>query len=172
MDSLMFYVAAAWVVGMAAAVLLARSPLRSALALIAALCGVAALYVQLQAGFVAAMQVLVYAGAIMVLFLFVIMLLNLGLGGDLGRPIYWAVSRVAAMVATIWLSWRLMAAALGPLAATGTGSPPLDGSVRQVGEILVTRALFPFEAISILLLVAVVGAVVLAGQRDGERQVP
>jgi NADH-quinone oxidoreductase subunit J len=137
-----------------------RSPLRGALYLIASLCSVALLYVLLEAGFVAAMQVLVYAGAIMVLFVFVIMLLNLDSGG--ARPAYLSVSKVLGAGAVGYVAFRVGDAALTMGAGAGK---PIDGSVKAIGTLLLTDYLFGFEAISVLLLVAVVGAVVLGMKR-------
>jgi NADH-quinone oxidoreductase subunit J len=156
----LFVVGAAGALLSALAVVLAHSPLRAALYLIASLCSVALLFILLDAGFVAAMQVLVYAGAIMVLFVFVIMLLNLGTVG--GRPAYLSLSKVMGGVAVGYLSWRVGEAAL----AIGSGEgKAVDGTVKSIGTLLLTDYLFGFEAISILLLVAVVGAVVLGMKR-------
>jgi NADH-quinone oxidoreductase subunit J len=160
MESLSFIIVAAGLLAMALCVVLARSPLRSALALIVALCLQAILYVMLDAPFVAAMQVLVYAGAIMVLFLFVIMLLNLG-PDAVRRPAYLAVSKVLGTVFTGFVVYRMATLALeehGPGRA-------VDGSVKHIGNLLLSDFLFNFEAISVLLLVSVVGAVVFGLKR-------
>jgi NADH-quinone oxidoreductase subunit J len=142
-------------------VVLARSALRAAVYLIAALCCSALLYVLLEAPFVAAMQVLVYAGAIMVLFVFVIMMLNLGPEGS-GRPAYLSVAKLLGTLAVVAVVYRLVSAAL---ALGGGPGQPVDGSVKAVGRALLTDYLFGFEALSLLLLVAVVGAVVLGLKR-------
>jgi NADH-quinone oxidoreductase subunit J len=156
----MFCLAAAGLVVMSICVVSARSPLRAALALIVALCLQAVLYVLLDAPFVAAMQVLVYAGAIMVLFLFVIMLLNLGPDAT-RRPAYLAVSKVFGGVAMVYLLWHIFWPALH---SDGVGKV-VDGSVRHIGYLLLTDFLFSFEAISVLLLVSVVGAIVFGMKR-------
>ncbi len=164
METVMFALGAALVLAFGSTVVLARSPLRGALALIATLCSLAALYAQLDAGFVAAMQVLVYAGAIMVLFLFVIMLLNLGTD-DLSRPIYASLARLLGVGAGLFVTLRLVGAALVRPEPAPSLNRSLDGSVRAIGQLLTTDAVFVFEAISVLLLVAVVGAVVLGFRR-------
>lgn len=161
MDSVMFCLASAGLVVMSLLVVLARSPLRAALALIVALCMQAVLYVLLDAPFVAAMQVLVYAGAIMVLFLFVIMLLNLGPDAT-RRPPYMAVSKWLGGFAVAWLV--LIRLAPDALTTGGIGRS-VDGSVRAIGRLLLTDYLFSFEAISVLLLVSVVGAIVFGVKR-------
>jgi NADH-quinone oxidoreductase subunit J len=159
-EAFLFIFAAAGALSTAVMVVLARSPLRGALYLIASLCSVALLYVLLEAGFVAAMQVLVYAGAIMVLFVFVIMLLNLG--PATARPAYLSLSKITGATAVGYLSYRVGDAAL----AVGSGAgKPIDGTVKAIGTLLLTDYLFGFEAISLLLLVAVVGAVVLGLKR-------
>jgi NADH-quinone oxidoreductase subunit J len=160
MESLSFYLVGGGLVAMALCVVLARSPLRSALSLIVALCLQAVLYVMLDAPFVAAMQVLVYAGAIMVLFLFVIMLLNLG-PDAVRRPVYLAVSKVLGAAATVYVVARVFTLAL---VGHGPGKA-VDGSVKHIGNLLLSDFLFNFEAISVLLLVSVVGAVVFGLKR-------
>lgn len=156
METLAFLGLSAVVVAMALAVVFARRPLRSALALIVVQCALAGIYVLLQAPFVAAMQVLVYAGAIMVLFLFVIMLLNLG-DDTLPSSSYLAVAKSLGAVAMVAVCGTLVAQALEhPM-----GTRPIDGQVVHVGAMLLGPYLFAFEAVSVLLLTAVVGSIVL-----------
>jgi NADH-quinone oxidoreductase subunit J len=157
MATFLFYFAAIFMLASAMGVVLAKSPLRSALWLIVTLASLALLYVLLDAPFVGAMQVLVYAGAIMVLFVFVIMLLNLQPGPH-GRPAYLSIAKVLGSAAALYVLYAVLR---GTGAATGTAGAAVDGSVRSIGRLLLTEYLFGFEAISILLLVAVVGAVVL-----------
>jgi NADH-quinone oxidoreductase subunit J len=162
-EALLFYIGAAVAIAGAALVLLARSPLRGALALIVSLCGVALLYLLLDASFVAALQILVYAGAIMVLFVFVIMMLNLG--PDAGvRPAYLSVAKLLGFFAAAYFAFRIIAGAVGIEKAAAEPAAGF-GSVKTVGTLLLTNYLFAFEAISVLLLVAVVGAVVLGLKR-------
>ncbi len=158
-ETLVFYLAATLAIGGALAVILARTPLTGALSLIVTLVAVAMLYLLLDATFVAAMQVLVYAGAIMVLFVFVIMLLNLGPESG-ARPSYGSLSKLLGGAAIGYFVVRLIGAV-----ATGAAGRPVDGSIKSVGQLLLSDYLFAFESISVLLLVAVVGAVVLGLRR-------
>ncbi len=156
--TLLFYVGAAVSVAAAVGVVLARNVLRGALLLIVSLCGVALLFLLLDAPFVAAMQILVYAGAIMVLFVFVIMMLNLG-PERTNRPAYFSLAKAAGVLAAGYFAYRIIGD------ATGGPGKPLDGSVKRIGTLLLSDYLFAFEAISVLLLVAVVGSVVLGLKR-------
>lgn len=160
MESLMFAALCALALGMALCVVLAKSPLRAALALIVVQCALAGCYVLLQAPFVAAMQVLVYAGAIMVLFLFVIMLLNLG--DDAMPPVsYLAVAKLLGAAGALAVCATVVQRAL-PRALP---SRALDGGVAHIGSLLLGPYLFAFEATSVLLLTAVVGSIVLCMRR-------
>ena len=142
-----------------------RSPVASALWLVVTLFAVAALFVLLDAQFIAVLQVLVYAGAIMVLFLFVIMLLNLGRAGptDLKGPLGLGVGVFLAGL----LLMQLLALRQAGLAPGGPVRPPLGQGmmIPSVARPLFTVYLVPFEITSILLLAAIVGAVVLAKRK-------
>jgi len=147
-----------------------RNPVASALFLVMLFVFLAGLFVLLEAFFIAAIQVLVYAGAIMVLFLFVIMLLNLGRAGpsDIKGPWGKAVAGVAGLVlGGELLVFRLAvppdALRLPPGAVAGTVAA--RGAVRAVAEPMFEGYLVPFEITSVLLLAAMVGAVVLAKRR-------
>ncbi|MGQ9486703.1 MAG: NADH-quinone oxidoreductase subunit J family protein [Armatimonadota bacterium] len=139
-----------------------RNPVRSALNLVANFFALAALYLFLYAQFVAAVQIIVYAGAIMVLFLFTIMLLNLGSPAELAehhelkRPITWGLALMLVVVL-----------AGGVFARLGEAQPAQDdlGTVQMVGKFLFTDWVYPFELTSILLLIAIVGAIVMAKRR-------
>ena len=159
-ETLLFCLAAAVLLASAVAVIVSKNPLRGALYLVCALCSVALLFVLLDASFLAAMQVLVYAGAIMVLFIFVIMLLNLG--DSSRRPNYLSIAKILGSAAMAFLAWRMGSGVLSGPQSVGVA---LDGGVRNIGKILLTDYLFAFESISIVLLVAVVGAVVLGLKR-------
>ncbi|MCY4672194.1 MAG: NADH-quinone oxidoreductase subunit J [Bacteroidetes bacterium] len=141
--------------------LVSRSPVRSALWLILVMLCVAGLYMTLSAEFIAVVQVLVYAGAIMVLFLFVIMLLNLGALPNLERVDF--KKGVGFVLGTVILAQLVYvtATASEPL-ATAAFDPAETGSALKIAEELFTRYALPFEIIGILLLVATVGAVMLA----------
>lgn len=158
MQTVLFYACAALLLVGSTLVVLAKSPLRSALSLIGALCAMSLLFVLLDATFVAAMQVLVYAGAIMVLFVFVIMLLNLDTV-PFARSTTLSLSTLLGVGAAGYFTYRIATAAPG-----GSGLV-VDGSVRAVGALLLTDYLFAFEAVSILLLTAVVGAIVFGLKR-------
>jgi NADH-quinone oxidoreductase subunit J len=146
-------------------VILSANPVHSALMLVMTLFGVAVLFVAQQAHFLAAVQVIVYAGAIVVLFLFVIMLLgvdrsdNLGVEPLRGQRVAAAVAGVLALAEVLLLArsqWVSGAPSQGG-PASGPGS-----NVEKLARSLFTRYLFAFEVTSVLLVIAVVGAVVLA----------
>jgi NADH-quinone oxidoreductase subunit J len=175
LESVLFYLFAFLTVAAGVVVVIRRSPFESALALVASFFFLAALYAMLGAHFVAAVQLLVYAGAIMVLFIFVIMVLNLT--GDEGRRPWRITAGMVAGVASalllavtvLWAFARSPAlpappgdAALGAIAASPGGTVAF-GTIEAVGaELFGGRFLLPFEVASMLLTVAVVGAVVLA----------
>jgi NADH-quinone oxidoreductase subunit J len=150
-------------------VILHKNPVTSALFLVLAFCSLAGIYLLLGAEFVGMVQVIVYAGAIMVLFLFVIMYLNLSHDVEVGIQL--AVRRGVGWVAGAVLLAEAMALfarrwAPGPLQALPPGPPP--GNTQAVGQALYTRYLFPFEITSVVLLVAMVGVIVIArGRRSG-----
>jgi NADH-quinone oxidoreductase subunit J len=136
-------------------------PLRSALWLIVNFFAVAGIYLLLNAEFMAAIQIIVYAGAIMVLFLFVIMLLNLRHPEEPPRRPYSAqkVAGIAlSVVAAFFISYGLAQVKFTP----GAPATPGLGNTESIAKLLFTDYLLPFEVTSILLLVAIVGAVVLA----------
>jgi NADH-quinone oxidoreductase subunit J len=156
---------AALLVACSLLVILHKSPVTSALFLVLAFCSLAGIYLLLHAEFVAMVQIIVYAGAIMVLFLFVIMYLNLkrdvehGVHIALRRGVGWTVGIVLFVEGWILLARRW---APGPL-SSDVAAPV--GNTQAIGQVLYTRYLFPFEITSILLLVAMVGAVVIAKGR-------
>jgi len=165
-----FWAFAAIAIASAVLCITRRSPVASALWLVNTLFCLAGIYVLLDAHFIAAAQVLVYAGAIMVLFLFVIMLLNLGRAepGDMKGP--WG--RVVAGAAGLLLVGELIALRLaappGDLvlpAGAVANTVAASGAVRAVAQPLFQNYLVPFEITSLLLLAAIVGAVVLAKRR-------
>ena len=171
MIPLLFAAFATLLLGCSLMVILHRNPVTSALFLVLAFCSLAGIYLLLQAEFVAMVQIIVYAGAIMVLFLFVIMYLNLK--RDVEHGVHIALRRGAGWIlgALLLVEGGLM---LGRRWAPGPASPedlsrPV-GNTMAIGQALYTRYLFPFEVTSILLLVAMVGAVVIAkGRGPGAR---
>ena len=154
------------VVAMAAGLLCItrRSPVGSALWLVVTLFALAAMYVLLDAQFIAVLQVLVYAGAIMTLFVFVIMVLN----RDEAEPWAWSgvFTKIVGVFALVYLVTKVGYHLFAVAPAHPEGPPVEFGTVAQVGEILFTDYLFVFEAVSVLLLIAVVAAVVVARQRN------
>ena len=181
-----FYILAGFAVVSALLCIVQRNPVASALWLVSTMFALAAIYVLLHAQFIAAIQVLVYAGAIMVLFLFVIMLLNLGReAADLrGRGARLAAVAIAAgLLAELYLLSRVtpggLAAAVTvggaagaatpmesfPAGSAGLAAPAARGVVGAIAEPLFRTYLIPFELTSVLLLAAAVGAVVLAKRR-------
>jgi len=144
-------------------VIFAKNPINSAMSLVASFFFLAGIYVLLWAHTIAALQVLVYAGAIMVLFLFVIMLLNLT-EVELGAQ-RMTLSRIVGGLAALGLfaALAIAVARMPEVAGTMDGASAASfGTLRSVGQELYTRWLFPFEAVSLLLLVSMVGAVVVS----------
>jgi len=166
MELLAFFIVAVILVVASILVIMQRNPVFSALFLIAALCAQAILYLFLNATFLAVIQIIVYAGAIMVLFLFVIMLLNLR------RDEFGPERRKAQRSFGILLAVLLLVE-LGLVIKIGLSKTPSEqmsvnpdfGGVHLVGRYLFTDYLFPFELTSVLLLVAMVGAIVLAKRK-------
>ena len=166
-EQILFYIFAVLTVGSSLGVVVLKNPIASAMSLVATFFFLAGIYVLLWAHTVAALQVLVYAGAIMVLFLFVIMLLSLN---EVGPAVQISFSRLlgalatAALLAALVLAFRKVPS--GDLSwAQDAGRIGSFGSIKEVGAIMYTQWLFPFEAVSLLLLVAIVGAVVVAKSR-------
>ena len=167
MDVLVFAVASVVAVGGALGVVLSRNPVHSALMLVMTLFGVAVLFVEQEAHFLAAVQVIVYAGAIVVLFLFVIMLLGVDRSEDLGietlrgqRPLAGALALIAALEMVLLV--RYGGWVTGGHSVAGVGRDPKVPNVELLARSIFSRYLLAFEATSVLLVIAVVGAVVLA----------
>ena len=170
-----FYLLAGLAVVASALVIGQRNPMYSVLLLIVSFAALAGLYIQLDAPFVAVAQIIIYAGAIMVLFLFVVMLLNAPQEDaaewdrthPLRRPGIARFGAALAGVLILQLAYALMRvneleAPVGSQTGGAAGS-----SVRELGRVLFDRHAFAFEATSVLILVAMVGAVVLA-RREGQ----
>jgi NADH-quinone oxidoreductase subunit J len=157
-----FVIIALIALGSALGLILKRNPIHAALFLVINLASVAALYLMLGAEFLAAAQVIVYAGAIMVLFVFAIMVLIPGkeeTGPDPRRP--W---RLVALPAGGVLLVMVLAIVIGTQGPTPVGSPA-PGGVEAIGRLLFGDYLFPFELTSVLLLAAMVGVLLLARRR-------
>jgi NADH-quinone oxidoreductase subunit J len=158
----MFGVLAVLAVGSAAGLLLRRNPIHGALFLVVNLGTVAALYLTLRAEFLAAVQVIVYAGAIAVLFVFAIMVLIPGKEETGPDPLYGVRLLSVPIVGVLLL---LIALVLGSHTLGGAPKPPVPGGAEGVGRILFTDYLFPFEVTSVLLLAAIVGVMALTRRR-------
>ncbi len=164
MSPYLFYPLACLTIAGALGVVLNNNPVRSALSLVATLFLLAVYYIALQAHLVAALQIIVYAGAVMVLFLFVITLLNLSPDpADRTSPLFGAAALGSALLLAVVLGRALWATTLP--GAANTPLPEGFGTTVVLARQLFSEYLVAFELTSILLLVAVVGAVVLA-KRD------
>jgi NADH-quinone oxidoreductase subunit J len=165
-----FYACAVLSVVGALSVVIAKNPIRGAMGLLLLILSVAGLFLPLHAEFLAAIQLIVYAGAIVVLFLFVIMLLgpNASTPND-RRGVVWRTFGgglfAVAGIGSIVVSARAIASAHARMPA-----PPLDnsfGGIEAIGSVLFSDALIPFELSSALLMVAVIGAIAVARGRQG-----
>ena len=162
MQAIFFWLFALIAVGGAVLTITRRNAVMAVMCLVGSFLGLAALYVLLYAHFLAVIQVLVYAGAIMVLFVFVVMILNKeeeepwALRGVIGKVIAGA-ALLYFLVRLIQVLWS------APAAISGKGPAPADfGTTKAIADVLFGSYLFPFEAVSLVLLIAVVGALVLA----------
>jgi NADH-quinone oxidoreductase subunit J len=168
LSAVFFFLAAIGALTGAIAVVTLRNPFYSVLALVVHLICLAALFLLLRAEFVAAAQVVVYAGAVMVLYVFVVAYVGGGeehyLGGGTSMrflgPLFAVALAVELFIATLGSALKGISGKGAPYVA-GFGSP------RHIGELFLTKYLFPFEVASLLLMVAAIGAVVLARRRKG-----
>ena len=175
-ETIVFYALAALAIGASALVIGQRNPMYSVLLLIASFGALSGLYIQLDAPFVAMAQIIIYAGAIMVLFLFVVMLLNAPREDaaewdqthPLRQPGVTRFGTLLGVLLVVQLAWALIQATELNTPVGGRGDSSAISSVREVGRVLFTDYMFAFEATSILILVAMVGAVVLA-RRETDR---
>ena len=178
-DEITFAVAAAIVLLGAVGVVTAANPVHAALMLVMTLFGIAVLFVEQQADFLAAVQVIVYAGAIVVLFLFVIMFLGVDRDEDVAAEPLRGQRVLAGLLTVLGLVALLL---LGAGSRWATGAPSVvgpargqqGGNVAALGRAVFTTYLFPFEATAALLVIAVVGAVFLArrSRDDGSASGP
>lgn len=159
MESFLFWMFAIVGVGCGVMVVAHRNPMSSAIALVGTMLCLSGLYALLNGAFVAVIQVLVYAGAVMVLMLFVIMMLNVRpetLRFE-GTPLYWIIAAFIGLA---------VIAILPAFPPTPAGTPkPEFGSIEAVGQQLFTVYMLPFELTSVLLLIAIIGAVILTKRR-------
>ena len=158
MDLILFWIFATIAVGCAVNLVAQRRPIASALSLVGVMGSLAVLYVLLGAEFIAAAQVIVYAGAVMVLFLFVIMLLDLRAEERRRIKLFGAVAGCVCVGAFLFIFLaQLLHSPLG-----ASSNPAVEGGIVPLGKLLFTRYLLPFEIVSILLLVGMVGVVLLS----------
>jgi len=167
--AVLFFIAALGALAGAIGVITLRSPFYNVLALVGHLISLAALFLLLRAEFVAAAQVVVYAGAVMVLYVFVVAYV-----GTQDEPLHAASGSGLRLVAAVCCGALLVELCIAVLgsglkAVGGRGAPYVSGfgSPAQIGQLFLTKFLFPFEIASILLLVAAIGAVILARRRRG-----
>ncbi len=170
-ELLVFAAASALAIVSALAMLFQKTPVRSVLSLVVTFFSLAVLSVLLAAPFIAALQVIVYAGAILVLFLFVIMLLNLTKEAEEKetRIVHRFLSVLAVLALggiLVGVTWKAGNPPV-PIMASSNVIPAvgLDGEIPLLGRLLFTDYLLPFEALSVLLLLAVVGALLLSKRR-------
>lgn len=167
-DLLLFGVAAGLAIAFAVAMVVQKTPVRSVLSLVVTFFGIAVLAVMLAAPFIAAIIVIVYAGAILVLFLFVIMLLNLNEEAREkdARPVQRTLGLIAAVALGGLLLGVTLRAGKPPVetAAAVARIPALD-EIPTIGRLLFSNYLFAFEAVAVLLLAAAVGALILSKRR-------
>ena len=169
-EQILFFVAAIGALAGALGVVMLRNPFYSVLSLIGHLVSLAVLFLLLHSEFLAAAQIVVYAGAIMVLYLFVTAYVGGidqafrrgGEGGAIGQ-----IGILAAASLFIVIALAILGSSLDALDTRGADLEPGFGSPGQIGELLLQKFLIPFEAASFLLLVAAVCAVVLARRRRG-----
>ncbi len=167
------FIVAALVAVMASLLMVTRkNPIHSALWMIVTFFAMAVIYLLLNAQFIAVAQVMVYAGAIMMLILFVIMLVHMERGGEIdsGKPHRSVKTRIAWALITVVLLAEMLLGALFYRMTGQSGEYPVEvvnrvGHVKTVGALLYGQYLFPFEIASILLLVGIVGAVVIAKRK-------
>jgi NADH-quinone oxidoreductase subunit J len=168
MEQVFFFYFAFVIAAASVLVVALRNPVYSALALLIMFFHVAGLYVTLHAEFLAAVQVIVYAGAILVLYLFVVMLLNLRQDDRYHRQwpmagVVGATLIIEAIILTVMKGWKAPVVATG--AETTVGGTTNAGAI---GDVLYSTYLFPFEVASLILLVAMIGAIMLAKKDIGE----
>ena len=167
-DTLLFYIFAVMVLAGGILTITRRSAVHSAISLIVSLLGVAGLYLLQKAEFLFAVQIVLYIGGIMVLFLFVIMLVNLDQAAkqrQFNRQ--WMVGLAAAGLAGAAIGWMLLKGkdAFATASLSMPGASAGEGNTEEIARVLFSDYLLPFEIASLLLLVAVVGSVVMAKKR-------
>ncbi|MGC2658372.1 MAG: NADH-quinone oxidoreductase subunit J [Bryobacteraceae bacterium] len=161
MDTIIFIIFSIVSVACAFNLVLQRHPISSALSLIGVMGSLAVLYLMLGAEFIAMAQVIVYGGAVMVLFIFVIMLLNAGAEHGSGKSWFAQIAGLPLLLAFVGVMGFLVRGAFHMFRPVEFGAF-VGGTAQQIGRVLFTEYLLPFELTSILILIAIMGAVVLA----------
>ena len=161
MDTVLFIAFAVIAIVCAFNLVLQKHPISSALSLIGVMASLAVLYLLLGAEFMAMAQVVVYGGAVMVLFIFVIMLLNAGAEKSSGKSWFAQIAGLPLLLALVAVFGFLVRVFLPPMRAVEFGAW-VGGTAERIGQVLFTEYLLPFEVISVLILIAILGAVVLA----------
>lgn len=169
--SLLFLICSFACLAGALGTILAKNPVRGAVGLLTTIIGIAGLFLKLAAQFIAAIQLIVYAGAVVVLFVFVIMLL----GPDAGTAPASKHARLAKLLSGVLMLAMAagLVAVLAPHAASATRLGPVaadHGSVEAVGRLMFTDGIVPFEITTVLLTVAIVGAIAVARGKQGIRR--
>jgi NADH-quinone oxidoreductase subunit J len=165
-SQVLFFIAAIFAIAGAMGVVTLRNPFYSVLALVLHLIALAALFLLLRAEFVAAAQVIVYAGAVMVLYVFVVAYVGGGEEIAAGSALR-ILGPLFALALAIELCIAILGSALKGISSKGAPYVLGFGTPKQIGTLFLTKYLFPFELASLLLLVAAVGAVMLARRRRG-----
>ena len=166
MSSVLFFIAAIGALTGAVGVVVMRNPFYNVLSLVVHLISLAALFLLLRAEFVAAAQVVVYAGAVMVLYVFVVAYVGGGEEVAAGSALR-ILGPLFALGLAIELCLAMLGSALKGISSHGAPYLPGFGTPGHIGKLFLTKYLFPFEVASLLLLVAAIGAVVLARRRRG-----
>jgi NADH-quinone oxidoreductase subunit J len=164
-QAIAFYTIAAFILGFAVLVVTTKDTVHSVLFLVLDFLFVAALYVMLSAQFLAVIQILVYAGGIVVLYLFVVMLVNLKRPPEAHSDPHRLTKLGFGMAAAVLIELGVIVVSgytKAPAAVAAPAALPVTGNTEQVGWLLYTSYLIPFEIASMLLLVAMIGAIVLA----------
>lgn len=159
LEQVIFYILAALIIGSALMVVTRRNPVTAVIWLLVAFFGVAGIFALLGAHFLAAMQILLYAGAILVLFIFVIMMLNIS-----PKSANWKMFSTRPLIfgsAALYL-FAVLGLVLWFVKSTPVEMPVREGTIESVGRLLLTGYVVPFELTAVLILVAIVGAVSLS----------
>ncbi len=163
-EAIFFFIFAIGAVAGALGVLFNRQPINSAISLVMSFAFLAGVYILLNAEFMAVLQVMVYAGAIMVLFIFVLMLLNQR-DDEIG-PAKYSVHTVIGVLVAVGLFIAMSSSVLGYAGSSqrleAASIPTGFGTIEPIGHVLITTYVLPFELVSVLLLTGIIGAVVVA----------